>query len=66
MFVEEVDAALNLHDNLDRTALDWAIIQLAGGTGSYFLNDERCDRTGAEAVVKYVSEGTRVRTVRHA
>ena len=54
MFVEEGDAALNLRDNVHRTALDWAIIQVAGGTDSYYLNDERGGRTGAQAVFKYL------------
>jgi hypothetical protein len=54
MFVQEGDAALNLRDSVGRTALDWAIIQVAGGTDPYYLNDERCCRTGAEVVVKYL------------
>ena len=35
---------------------DQAIIQVAGGTDSYNLNDDRGVRTGAEAVVKYLRD----------
>jgi hypothetical protein len=55
MFVEE-DAAMNLRDSVGRRALDWAIIQVAYGTDTYCLNDERGGRTGVEAVVTYLME----------
>jgi hypothetical protein len=54
MFVEEGDASMNLRDSVGGRTLDWAIIQVAGGTYSYCLNDESGGRTGAEAVVKYL------------
>jgi ankyrin repeat protein len=57
MLVEEGDASLNVRDIVGRTALDWAIIQAAGGADSQYVYDKESDgRIGAEAVVKYLRE----------
>ena len=37
-FVEEGDTTLNIRYDVGRTALDWAIIQVAGDTDSHYFN----------------------------